>query len=205
MSAHAERAPHRLVRGPLWERWQAVLLTRIEPGGSVILIQTRWHDDDLAGRILADEADRWTVINLPALALSEDDALGRPVGAALWPQRYDEAALAEIRRSVDERVGWSLYMQQPRPQEGGVWQWSWITDHRVKTRLPAPCAPRNDFPGSWPCRPSTARDSGPSRSLSSTSRAVFTPSGPGPSLNSRWSRGSPEWTVRTGWMLPYTG
>ncbi|MFH8405279.1 terminase large subunit domain-containing protein [Streptomyces sp. NPDC018019] len=127
----AAEAASPTMRRRLWEWWQAVLLTRIEPGGSVILIQTRWHEDDLAGRILADEADRWTVINLPALALSEDDALGRPVGAALWPARYDETALAEIRRSVGERVWWSLYMQQPRPQEGGVWQWPWITDHRI--------------------------------------------------------------------------
>jgi hypothetical protein len=119
------------MRKRLWEWWQAVLLTRIEPGGSVILIQTRWDEDDLAGRVLADEGDRWTIIDLPALALSEDDALSRPVGTALWPERYDTDALAEIRRSVGERVWWSLYMQQPRPQDGGVWQWSWITNNRI--------------------------------------------------------------------------
>ncbi|WP_052286784.1 hypothetical protein [Streptomyces sp. 769] len=59
---------------------------------------------------MAEEGDRWTVIDLPALALSEDDALGRPVGAPLWPERYDVRALAEIRRSVGERVWWSLCM-----------------------------------------------------------------------------------------------
>ncbi|MGW7413384.1 hypothetical protein [Streptomyces sp. NPDC054863] len=106
-------------------------LTRIEPGGSVILIQTRWDEDDLAGRVLADEGDRWTVIDLPALALAEDDALGRPLGAPLWPEHYDHDALAEIRRSVGERVWWSLYMQQPRPQDGGVWEWVWITNNRI--------------------------------------------------------------------------
>ncbi|MFI0912520.1 terminase large subunit domain-containing protein [Streptomyces abikoensis] len=119
------------MRRRLWEWWQAVLLTRIEPGGSVIVIQTRWDEDDLAGRLLAEEAERWTHIDLPALALTASDALGRPVGAALWPERYDEPALDEIRRSVGERVWWSLYMQQPRPMEGGVWQWPWITDNRV--------------------------------------------------------------------------
>ncbi|MEU7576779.1 terminase family protein [Streptomyces sp. NPDC041068] len=127
----AAEASSPTMRKRLWEWWQAVLLTRIEPGGSVILIQTRWDEDDLAGRVLADEGDRWTVIDLPALALSDDDALGRPVGAPLWPERYDSNALAEIRRSVGERVWWSLYMQQPRPQDGGVWQWSWITNNRV--------------------------------------------------------------------------
>ncbi|WP_369354640.1 terminase family protein [Streptomyces sp. cg2] len=116
----AAEASSPTMRKRLWEWWQAVLLTRIEPGGSVILIQTRW-----------DEGDRWTVIDLPALALSEDDALGRQLGAALWPERYDADALAEIHRSVGERVWWSLYMQQPRPQDGGVWQWPWITNNRI--------------------------------------------------------------------------
>ncbi|MEU3741969.1 terminase family protein [Streptomyces sp. NPDC032198] len=127
----AAEASSPTMRKRLWEWWQAVLLTRIEPGGSVILIQTRWDEDDLAGRVLADEGDRWTVIDLPALALAEDDALGRPIGTALWPERYDTEALSEIRRSVGERVWWSLYMQQPRPQDGGVWQWSWITENRT--------------------------------------------------------------------------
>lgn len=127
----AAEASSPTMRRRLWEWWQAVLLTRIEPGGSVILIQTRWDEDDLAGRVLAEERHRWTVIDLPALALSEEDALGRSVGGALWPERYDEAALAEIRASVGERVWWSLYMQQPRPQDGGVWDWTWITDNRI--------------------------------------------------------------------------
>ncbi|MEU1015329.1 terminase family protein [Streptomyces sp. NPDC005898] len=127
----AAEASSPTMRKRLWEWWQAVLLTRIEPGGSVILIQTRWDEDDLAGRVLADEGDRWTVIDLPAVALSADDALQRPIGAPLWPERYDAEALAEIRRSVGERVWWSLYMQQPRPQAGGVWQWSWITNNRI--------------------------------------------------------------------------
>lgn len=127
----AAEASSPTMRRRLWEWWQAVLLTRIEPGGSVILIQTRWDEDDLAGRVLADEGSRWTVIDLPALALSDDDALGRQVGGPLWPERYDETALAEIRRSVGERVWWSLYQQQPRPQDGGVWDWAWITGNRI--------------------------------------------------------------------------
>lgn len=127
----AAEATSPTMRKRLWDWWQAVLLTRIEPGGSVIVIQTRWDVDDLAGRILAEESDRWTVIDLPALALSDDDALGRQVGDPLWPERYDHDALAEIRRSVGERVWWSLYMQQPRPQEGGVWKWPWITQNRL--------------------------------------------------------------------------
>ena len=120
------------MRKRLWEWWTSVLNTRIEPGGSIVVIQTRWHEEDLAGRILAGEdASDWTVLDLPALADREDDPLGRPIGEPLWPTRYGRKALAKTRRAVGERVWWSLFQQKPRPMEGGVWKWSWITDHRI--------------------------------------------------------------------------
>jgi hypothetical protein len=120
------------MRRRLWDWWTSVLNTRVEPGGSIIVIQTRWHEQDLAGRILAGEdAEDWTILDLPALCDSEDDPLGREIGAALWPRRYARKALAKIRRAVGERVWWSLYMQKPRPLEGGVWKWPWIIDNRL--------------------------------------------------------------------------
>lgn len=118
-------------RDRVWDWWQSVLLTRLEPQGSVLLVNTRWDDDDLSGRLLKEEPDDWIVIDLPALALSDDDPLGRQPGEALWPARYSADDYARIRKSVGERVWWSLYQQQPRPLEGGVWQWSWITANRV--------------------------------------------------------------------------
>ncbi|MFD7855154.1 terminase large subunit domain-containing protein [Streptomyces microflavus] len=124
------------MRKRLWEWWTSVLLTRIEPGGSVIVIQTRWHEDDLAGRILAGEdADDWTILDLPAIADSENDPLGREIGRPLWPVRYGLKALAKIRRSVGERVWWSLFQQKPRPMSGGVWKQEWIDDHRISTAV----------------------------------------------------------------------
>ncbi|MGO1025547.1 terminase large subunit domain-containing protein [Streptomyces rubiginosohelvolus] len=124
------------MRKRLWEWWTSVLLTRIEPGGSVIVIQTRWHEDDLAGRILAgDDAADWTILDLPAIADSEDDPLGRRIGQPLWPVRYGLKALAKIRRSVGERVWWSLFQQKPRPMSGGVWKQEWIDDHRISTAI----------------------------------------------------------------------
>jgi hypothetical protein len=120
------------MRRRLWDWWTSVLNTRIEPGGSIIVIQTRWHEEDLAGRILAGEdAADWTILDLPALADSDDDVLGRAIGEPLWPVRYGRRALEKIRRAVGERVWWSLYQQKPRPLEGGVWKWPWITDHRI--------------------------------------------------------------------------
>lgn len=120
------------MRKRLWDWWTSVLQTRIEPGGSTIVIQTRWHEQDLAGKLLAGEdADDWTILDLPALADSPDDPLGRDIGQPLWPLRYGLQALAKIRRAVGERVWWSLYQQKPRPLEGGVWKWAWITGNRI--------------------------------------------------------------------------
>lgn len=118
-------------RDRVWDWWQSVLLTRLEPQGSVLLVNTRWDDDDLSGRLLKEEPDDWIVIDLPAIALTDDDPLGRKPGEALWPARFNVDDYARIRKSVGERVWWSLYQQQPRPLEGGVWQWSWITANRI--------------------------------------------------------------------------
>ncbi|HEX5566615.1 MAG TPA: hypothetical protein VFY14_06745 [Streptomyces sp.] len=127
----SEDAESQTQRDRVWDWWQSVALTRLEPNGSLVVINTRWNPDDLSGRLLETEGDEWTVIDLPALALSDDDPLGRAPGEALWPERYNVEDLARIRKGVGERVWWALYQQQPRPLEGGVWQWAWITDHRI--------------------------------------------------------------------------
>lgn len=93
------------------EKWASDLSTRIEPGGSVVALQTRWHARDLLGQLVADEPDRWEEIVLPALA-EDDDPLGRAPGEALWPERYPVEAL-EPRR---QRGGWewrALYQGRP--------------------------------------------------------------------------------------------
>ncbi|MFJ4413004.1 terminase large subunit domain-containing protein [Streptomyces sp. NPDC088925] len=119
------------MRKRAWEWWQAVLQTRLEPDGAICVIQTRWHEDDLAGRILAEaERNEWHVIDLPALADSTNDALGRQLGEPLWPERFDAAHHAKTRRRVGERVFAALYQQKPRPPEGGVWKRAWIDEHR---------------------------------------------------------------------------
>lgn len=112
-----------------WDWWQAVALTRIEPGGGAVIIQTRWSQGDLAGRVLADEPERWQSIDLPAVSFTPDeytalgldpmpDPLGRNPGDPLWPERYSADELKKIRRSVGERTFWALYQQQPRPVTG---------------------------------------------------------------------------------------
>jgi hypothetical protein len=118
-------------RNRVWDWWQSVALTRLEPNGSLVVINTRWNPDDLSGRLLETEGDEWTVLDLPAIAMDEADPLGRPEGEPLWPDRYNVDDLHRIRRGVGERVWWALYQQQPRPLDGGVWQWAWITNNRI--------------------------------------------------------------------------
>ncbi|MEU8682992.1 terminase family protein [Streptomyces sp. NPDC048611] len=115
----------------LWDWWQQVINTRMEPNGSIVVIQTRWSENDLAGRILQDGAEGWTVLDLPALALTDNDPLGRKVGEPLWPERFRRKHLDRFKKDVGERGWWALYQQQPRPLEGGVWQWPWITENRI--------------------------------------------------------------------------
>jgi hypothetical protein len=120
-------------RDRVWDWWQSVLLTRLEPQGSVLLVNTRWDEDDLSGRLLKEEPEDWIVIDLPAIALSADDPLGRQPGEALWPERFNVDDYARIRKSVGERVWWSLYQQKPRPMSGGVWNQAWIDGNRTST------------------------------------------------------------------------
>lgn len=121
-----EEANSAAYRQRVWDWYKDDLYTRREPNAAIILIMTRWHEDDLAGRILGSEdGPNWTVINLPALAES-DDALGREPGAALWPERFDEVALAESRTVLGTQSFTALYQQRPTPLEGGLFRRAWF-------------------------------------------------------------------------------
>ena len=87
--------------------------TRAEPGATIVVVMTRWHVDDLAGYLLAEHGEAWTVLSMPAVA-EGNDLLGRAAGEALCPQRYDRAALAGIRSAVGTEVWEALYQQHPR-------------------------------------------------------------------------------------------
>jgi predicted phage terminase large subunit-like protein len=97
------------------------LFTRLEPGGAIILVMTRWHEEDLGTFAPSQEPGRWVILNLAALA-EEDDMLRRPVGAALWPERFDVEALEDrkrvLTREEGERSWLALYQQRPTPREG---------------------------------------------------------------------------------------
>lgn len=117
-----EEAESAAYRDKCWDWYTDDLYTRLEPGGAVVLIMTRWHEDDLAGRILASEkGSEWTVINLPAFA-EENDPLGRLEGEALCPERYDVAALNDIKGTQGGYSFDALYQGHPTPKEGAFFK-----------------------------------------------------------------------------------
>jgi len=116
-------------RERLWAEWQDSFKTRLAAGAKVILIQTRWHEDDLAGRIIEREPNV-TVINLPCEA-EKDDPLGRPIGAALCPEiGKGDSWLADYKASYTDgtRTWQALYQGHPTTEEGNIikrewWRW----------------------------------------------------------------------------------
>ena len=138
-------------RDKVWDWFNDDVYTRLEPNGAIVLIQTRWHEDDLAGRLLREMneegGEQWDVVNLPALAEAQSssfslspspaeeqaeactlnaDPLGRIPGEALWPERYDEAAFERLRRKLGSYSFAALYQQRPVPAEGGLFKRGWF-------------------------------------------------------------------------------
>lgn len=114
-------------RDTVWNEYTNTLLTRLQPGGRIILIQTRWHVDDLAGRVLEQERDAWTVLELPAICDSEKDVLGRAIGEALWPEGgYDVENLKRKEKRIGQRVWFALYQQKPFIADGSKVKREWF-------------------------------------------------------------------------------
>lgn len=110
-----EDADSQLVRNNIWSWYTFDFKTRLKPGASQVLIQTRWHEDDLAGKLLATEASEWTVISIPLVAI-ENDPIGRKPGELLWPEWFNAEHLKEAKK--DSRAFNSLQQQNPTPEEG---------------------------------------------------------------------------------------
>jgi predicted phage terminase large subunit-like protein len=119
IKSHAE-ADSATQRDAVWNWYRSELSTRLKPRGRIILIMTRWHTDDLGGRLLAADDD-WQVLKLPALA-EADDPLGRKPGEALWPGWEGREALERKRAAVGARVWSALYQQAPVPDGGALFR-----------------------------------------------------------------------------------
>lgn len=150
-----EEAESESQRERVWEWWTSTAYTRLEDGGAVVIIMTRWHPDDLAGRLLAQMAsdpmaDQYKVLNLPAIWekpsipeektfedyhrdmllngvwTDEEDQLGRKEGQALWPIKYSEEDLERIKINVGGHDWLSLYQQSPIQREGAMFKPEWF-------------------------------------------------------------------------------
>ncbi len=115
IKSHAE-ADSALHRDHVWDWYRSDLVTRLRPGARVVVVMTRWHPDDLGGRLLETD-DGWMVLRLPALA-EADDPLGRAPGEALWPEWEDRAALERKQSLVGGRMWSALFQQSPRRDVG---------------------------------------------------------------------------------------
>lgn len=112
-------AESKVSRDTVWDWFRSTAYTRLEKGGSAVIIMTRWHEDDLVGRCLAS-GEPWRVLSLPAIA--EHDEPERKAGEALWPDKYPVEALERIRTTVGEREWAALYQQRPAPIEGALFK-----------------------------------------------------------------------------------
>lgn len=127
-----KEADSQVVRDGVWDWYTSTFRTRRAGKDSgICLTLTRWHEDDLAGRLLelqrtSPKADKWTILSLPAIAeepLADDDV--REIGQALWPGFSDEEDLEGTKASIDEYEWSSLYQQRPAPAGGALFKTEW--------------------------------------------------------------------------------
>lgn len=120
--------------------YTSVIAPRLHPGGSLLLVMTRWHDLDLAGALLAAEPARWRHTNIPAVADGvTEDALGRPVGQVMVSALgYTPEDYAQMRASLGVRVWSAQYQGNPTPLAGGLVQREWLDAWRLPIAPPNP-------------------------------------------------------------------
>ncbi len=128
----AEAAMSERQREKNWDWWQSEALARVEPGGVVIVIGTRWHEDDLSGRLIrnAGVGDGIAVRRLHLKAIASDgDVLGRQAGEALWPHRFPISKLEELKQDKSSYWWNALYQQAPSRHEGAEWPEEYFDEH----------------------------------------------------------------------------
>lgn len=133
---NSKEADSQLIRDECWTWFNNDVMSRMMTDeAAIVIISTRWHEDDIVGRLTdpmnpnynAEEAVEWRIINIRALA-EDDDVMGRPLGAALWPSRFGVKWLLGQKRR-DARGFTALYQQRPTPEDGDFFQSSMIKDY----------------------------------------------------------------------------
>lgn len=120
-------------RKNVWDWYTGTAYNRLMPGGAIVVINHRMHEDDLCGRLLAQQAaggDKWEVVELPAI---------NGAGEALWPEAYPVEALERIKLNSQPRYWSALYQQNPVPEEGNYFKADWF---KPVNKLPDPATLR---------------------------------------------------------------
>lgn len=122
------------IREKVWDWYASTFYTRLAPDARVLIIMTRWHEDDLVGRLLEgmkeEGAEPWRVISFPAFFEGEredahpDDKRGK--GEPLWPNRYGSERLERIRKTIGSFEWAGLYQQRPAPEGGAIFKRHWL-------------------------------------------------------------------------------
>jgi len=132
-----EDADSETIRAKVWDEYKDTLRTRLKPGGRMVVMMTRWHGDDLAGRILPPDYDGrsgwvesrdgepWYIVNLPAECERDDDPLGREIGEFLWTEWFSVEHWQTEKRVQAGRTWNALYQQRPSSEEGAILKRGW--------------------------------------------------------------------------------
>lgn len=119
-----EDAESEVWRDTVWNWYSSVVYTRLEEQGAIILIQTRWQEDDLAGRLLREGNDKWVHLNFPAVA--EENEKFRKIGDPLWIKKYNKEALERIKQNIGVYDWSALYQQSPTNRESREFKEEWL-------------------------------------------------------------------------------
>lgn len=123
-------------RDKVWDWYVTTLYTRLSPNSGILLGMTRWHEDDLAGRLIEHmkkDGDKWQIISFPAIA--EQDEEYRKEGEALHPQRYDLGRLLKIKNAIGSYAWNALYQQRPSTKGGDIIKGSWFSRYQAYPNL----------------------------------------------------------------------
>lgn len=123
-------------RNKIADFFRSSLYSRLEDNGKILLILTRWHEDDPAGRLLKEAeagGEKWYVLKLTGIKKAADgipvEIDSRKIGEALWPEKYDAADHARIARVLGSRYYSALYDQEPTAEEGNILKRAWFSEY----------------------------------------------------------------------------
>jgi predicted phage terminase large subunit-like protein len=122
------------IRETIWEWYTSTLYTRLSPDGRILVILTRWHEDDIVGRLIeqaeSEGGEEWRVVSFPATAEDKREDVHpedrRKAGEALWPGRFSVERLETIKKAIGSYEWAGLFQQRPAPAGGGIFKEAWL-------------------------------------------------------------------------------